>query len=291
MRGCGSIRRTTVIFASKQHRRWQLVKVLQTADMMASMTYWLLSEVILTIKGLKADSNLEQTLKDIGFETAKVYNIGQCKIAGETLFALAMAEDAKAKKVSVICDGHHKFIAYWLVTAVCKIALTPVVKEVEADQAETIARDANLAQRTGAALANDEVLESIVYRRKNGTIKIQADLPFQKNDRGNHQKFWYRSEAIVNHGFTLDQVAKLEWQTCKMLCEGVKYEEALLKVAEKKNAPKVVTAETLKNEAKIAENNDPEGKDPVTLILKRQAAGDNDGAKQAVAAYYATRKA
>lgn len=274
--------------ASKQHRGWQLNKVLQTADSMCSLRYWIPSEVILTIKGVKADSNLEATMKAIGFEGAKVYTIGQNKTTGEAILMAAKAADAAAKKGScpVICDGHHKWGASWLAETFGKVTIQPIIREVEADVAERIAHEANLAQRTGAALANDEILASIVTLRKAGVYTKQADLPFQKNDRGNHQKFWYRSEAVVNHGYTIEQVAKLEWQTCQKLCEGVAYETALIATAEKKNASKVVTADTIKSIAVIAENKDPEGKDPVTNILKRLAAGDNDGAKQAVVAYF-----
>jgi hypothetical protein len=281
-----------MILASKQHRKWQLNRVLQTADFMCSMGKWLLSEVILIIKGIKADSNLEAVLKEMGVEPTKVYYVGKEKAAGETILALAMAEDAKQKKGScpVICDGHHKFLASWLAKVVGKVEVTPIVKEVPAEDAEAIARDANLAQRTGADLSNDEVLETIVWQRQKGLIKIQADLPFAKNDRGNHQKFWHRSEAIVNHGYTMDKVAKLEWQVCKALCDGVPYDKAILARAEKKNAVKVVTSETLKNIATIATNNDPEAKDPMTVILQKQVAGDNDGVKQAVSTYYAAKK-
>jgi hypothetical protein len=276
------------ILVSKQHRGWQLNKVLQTADSMCSLRYWIPSEVILTIKGVKADSNMEATAKAIGFESAKVYTIGQNKTTGEAILLAAKAADAASKKggCAVICDGHHKFYASWLAETFGKVAITPIVRDVEADIAERVAHEANLAQRTGAALANDEILMSIVTLRKAGVYTKQADLPFQKNDRGNHQKFWYRSEAIVNHGYTVEQVAKLEWQTCKKLCEGIAYETALIDTAEKKNANKVVTADTIKSVATIAENKDADGKDALTVILKKMAAGDNDGVKQAVVAYY-----
>jgi hypothetical protein len=275
----------------QQTRAWQLSKLLQTADCMCSLGYWIPSEVVLTVKGSKGDSNIEEALKAAGVEPAKVIHVGQNKVAGETVLAKASAADAKAKKNSckVICDGNHKGLARWLAKEIGGVDLTPIEAEVEPALAERVAREANLALQTAAGLANEEKLASIVHLRKLGVYKAQKDLPFGGNDRGNHQNYWWRSEAVVNAGYAIEQVAKLKWQVAKRLCEGIKYEEAILEAA-KKNEDKVVNAESIKRAAIIAANADPESKDPMTPILKAAAAGDNDGFKQLVAKRYAVKE-
>ncbi len=282
------------MYQFNQIRGWQWKKVLMTADSMAALAYWIPSEVILTVKGLKGDSNIESTLKTIGLQDDAVIHIGNHKAIGATILAKAAADDAKAKKGSckVICDGNHKALAKWLTKAVAGIDLDPIEREVDADMAKRIADEANLAQRTGAELAKVEILESIIRLRKAKIYTKQADLPFGQNDRGNHQNFWWRSEAVITAGYEVAKVQDLKWQVAKRLCEGVPYDTAILEMAEKKNANKIVTAESVKMVAQIANNFDPDAKlaPEVTGMLRAAAAGDNDGFRQLATAFYAKLK-
>lgn len=278
-------------FSFKQHRGWQLNKACQTADSMCALGYFLPSETILTVQGEKADSNLEVTLKAAGMEPTKVYHIGQNKMVGEAIMAMAAAEDAKAKKggCKVICDGNHKALGVWLAATVGKVTVVPITAEVKPELAERIAHEANLGHQTAAALANDEKLASIVTLRRAGVYKKQSDLPFGANDRGNHQNYWWRSEAVIIKGYEPEKVSKLKWQICKRLVEGVPFDQAILEAA-KKNEEKVITAETIKMGATMARNADPDGANPITLILECAAKGDNDGYKERISKLYAALK-
>lgn len=275
-----------------QNRGWQLKKLLATANSMFNLGYYIPSEVILYREGEKGDSNLEQTFKDMGIEAEKLYHIGSHKATGETILLKAAAIDKATKKNSlkVLCDGNHKGGALALLFIITGIDMKPIDYAVEASLADRFAVEANLIQKTSALLANQETLEGIVSLRKLGVYKIQANLPFAKEDRLPFQNYWWRSEAVVNHGFRPDQVAKLHWQVAKKLCEGQTMEQALGDAEAKKNAAKVVTAESIKMAAKMAENGDPEGKEELTGILKAAVLGENDAFKRLVAEYFSKRK-
>lgn len=276
------------MFHFNQTRAWQLTKVLQTADSMVNLGYWLPSEVILTVKGKKEASNLEQAFKDMGVVPEKIYTIGSKKVAGDTILARAAEADAKAGKVASIADGHHKAAAFFLVVTFCGVTFTPITAAIDEELAKRVAYEANVAQSTAAALANDEKLAAIVHLRTIGVYQKQSDLPFGANDRGNHQNYWWRSEAVIVKGYEAEKVSKLKWQVCKQLVEGVPYETALVEAA-KKNAQKVVTAESIKLAATMATNSDPTGSNPLTAILKAAVEGNNDTFKKLVADLYSKR--
>jgi hypothetical protein len=279
-------------YTFRQVRGWQLKKLMATVNSMHNMGFYIPSEVILYREGEKGCSNIEDTLKAIGIEPTKMYHVGPHKMSGETILLKAAAIDKETRKNSlkVICDGNHKAMAIILLWIIAGIEMKPIDFPVAPELADRFADEANLIQRTSALLANEETLEAIVRLRKLGVYKIQANLPFAKEERLPFQNYWWRSEAVVNHGYRTDQVAKLHWPIAKALCEGQTMEQALAAGDAKKNAPKVVSAESIKMAEKMAINGDTEGKEELTAILKAAAAGDNDLFKRLVSEFYSKRK-
>jgi hypothetical protein len=224
-----------------------------------------------------------------------VIKLGESSLSGETLLLKASIIDEKNPKCPVICDGHHKYIGGQLVWVIAGLILNPQMYEVEPEMSERIAREANIAGKTRAEIGALDTLKSIVLLRQRGVYTKQADLPFAgEKDRGNYQNFWYRSSAVIIAKCSPESVAKLNWQVCRDIVEGMPFEDAVLKHKKSKNEQKVPTGDVFRTCWKMAEAAAvvaPEAKNSVLYqALEATCKGEGDVLQAICSAHFSEIK-